>query len=134
MVLTVSVGRRRMARWTVLTVLVAVLAGVFPSKGEAVTPGTEGVDGKALYDMHCAKCHAGQSTRAAKLDILKRLPADFVLHSLELGKMKFQGVLRTNEERRAISEWVTGKKLKPESLHDETVAGFCEDAPPCRKF
>lgn len=129
MVLTVSVGRRRMARGTVLTVLVAVLVGVFPSKGEAVTPGTEGVDGKALYDTHCAKCHAGQSTRAAKLDILKRLPADFVLHSLELGKMKFQGVLRTNEERRAISEWVTGKKLKPESLHDETVAGFCEDAP-----
>ena len=43
--------------------------------------------------------------------------------------MKFQGVLRSNEERRAISEWVTGKKLKPESATDETVAGFCADAP-----
>ena len=60
---------------------------------------------------------------------MRRLPAEFVLHSLELGKMKFQGVLRTNEERRAISEWVTNKKLKPESVSDETVAGFCADAP-----
>ena len=95
----------------------------------AVAPTEQKPDGQALYEQHCAKCHAGQSTRAAQLDILRRLPAEFVLHSLELGKMKFQGVLRTNEERRAISEWVTAKKLKPEAATDETVAGFCADAP-----
>ena len=105
------------------------LIGFLCSPSWAVAPAEQKPDGQALYEQHCAKCHAGQSTRAAQLDIMRRLPAEFVLHSLELGKMKFQGVLRTNEERRAISEWVTSKKLKPESASDETVAGFCADAP-----
>ena len=119
--------RWQKASWT--TALTIVLTSFFYSPSWAVAPAGGKPDGKALYESHCAKCHAGQSTRAAKLDILQRLPAEFVLHSLELGKMKFQGVLRTNEERRAISEWITGKKLKPESMTDETVAGFCEGAP-----
>ena len=109
--------------------LAVLLTGLFCSPSWAVTPAEQKPDGQALYEQHCAKCHAGQSTRAAQLDIMRRLPAEFVLHSLELGKMKFQGVLRTNEERRAISEWVTSKKLKPEAATDETVAGFCADAP-----
>ena len=109
--------------------LAIALTGLLCSPSWAVTPTEQRPDGEALYAQHCAKCHAGQSTRAAQLDIMRRLPAEFVLHSLELGKMKFQGVLRTNEERRAISEWVTNKKLKPEAATDETVAGFCADAP-----
>jgi len=109
--------------------LAVALIGLLCSPSWAVAPAEQKPDGQALYEQHCAKCHAGQSTRAAQLDIMRRLPAEFVLHSLELGKMKFQGVLRTNEERRAISEWVTSKKLKPESASDETVAGFCADAP-----
>ena len=106
-----------------------VLTGFGSTPSWAAAPADQKPDGQVLYAQHCAKCHAGQSTRAAQLDIMRRLPAEFVLHSLELGKMKFQGVLRTNEERRAISEWVTNKKLKPESVSDETVAGFCADAP-----
>ena len=109
--------------------LAIALTGLLCPPSWAVTPTEQRPDGEALYAQHCAKCHAGQSTRAAQLDIMRRLPAEFVLHSLELGKMKFQGVLRTNEERRAISEWVTNKKLKPEAATDETVAGFCADAP-----
>ena len=114
-------------RWA--TVLAVGLTGFLCSPSWAAAPTEQKPDGQALYEQHCAKCHAGQSTRAAQLDIMRRLPAEFVLHSLELGKMKFQGVMRTNEERRAISEWVTAKKLKPEAASDETVAGFCADAP-----
>ena len=118
-------------RWHVpwATGLAVALTTFLCSPSWAAAPADQKPDGQALYAQHCAKCHAGQSTRAAQLDIMRRLPAEFVLHSLELGKMKFQGVLRTNEERRAISEWVTNKKLKPESVSDETVAGFCADAP-----
>ncbi len=114
---------------TTLVTLAIILAGFICTTSWAMTPTGEKPDGQALYESHCAKCHGGKSTRAARLEILHRLPAKFILHSLELGKMKFQGVLRSNEERRAISEWVTGKKLKPESATDETVAGFCVDAP-----
>ena len=92
-----------------------------PTEGES--------DGEALYQAHCARCHEGQVKRAPHRDVISRLPALMVLHSLERGRMKFQGMTRTNQERRAISEWMTGKKLPPPTEKDKTVAGFCEDAP-----
>ncbi len=95
----------------------------------AFSPSEGGADGEALYQAHCARCHEGQVKRAPHRDIMSRLPALMVLNSMELGKMKFQGMMRTGRERRAISEWMTSKKLPPPTDTDETVAGFCEDAP-----
>ena len=95
----------------------------------AFSPSEGGGDGAALYQAHCARCHEGQVKRAPHRDIMSRLPALMVLHSLELGKMQFQGMTRTNRERRALAEWMTGKKLPPPTETDETVAGFCADAP-----
>ena len=92
-----------------------------PTQGES--------DGQALYQAHCARCHEGQVERAPHRDLMSRLPAVMVLHSLERGRMKFLGMARTDQERRAISEWITGKPLPPPTDKDETVAGFCADAP-----
>ncbi len=93
-------------------------------------PSTEGgADGEALYQTHCARCHEGQVKRAPHRNVMQRLPAVMVLHSLEIGKMQFQGMTRTNQERRALAEWITGKQLPPPTEKDETVAGFCADAP-----
>ena len=106
-----------------------LLSSVSISLSWAFSP-TEGEsDGEALYQAHCARCHEGQVKRAPHRDIMSRLPALMVLNSMELGKMKFQGMMRTGRERRAISEWMTGKKLPPPTDTDETVAGFCADAP-----
>ena len=107
----------------------ALLSSVSVSSSWAFSPTEGGGDGEALYQAHCARCHEGQVKRAPHRDIMSRLPALMVLHSMELGKMKFQGMMRTGRERRAISEWMTGKKLPPPTDTDETVAGFCEDAP-----
>ena len=103
------------------SVSIALSWAFSPTEGES--------DGAALYQAHCARCHEGQVKRAPHRDIMSRLPALMVLHSLERGRMKFQGMTRTNQERRAISEWMTGKKLPPPTEKDATVAGFCEDAP-----
>ena len=93
-------------------------------------PPTEGAaDGEALYQAHCARCHEGQVKRAPHRSVMQRLPAVMVLHSLEIGKMQFQGMTRTNQERRALAEWITDKQLPPPTDKDETVAGFCADAP-----
>ena len=86
------------------------------------------VDGEAIYREHCATCHA-TATRAPKFEVMRRLPAAFVLRSMELGKMRFQGMMRTGAERRAVSEYITGKTLPPVTEKDPTVAGFCSDAP-----
>ena len=118
-----------------LRVTVQVLAGIICVLSMSIAPSwafspTEGgSDGEALYQAHCARCHEGQVKRAPHRDVMSRLPALMVLNSMELGKMKFQGMMRTSRERRVISEWMTGKKLPPPTDKDETVAGFCEDAP-----
>ena len=95
----------------------------------AFSPTEGGSDGEALYQAHCARCHEGQVKRAPHRNVMQRLPAVMVLHSMEIGKMQFQGMTRTNQERRALAEWITGKQLPPPTEKDETVAGFCEDAP-----
>ncbi len=105
-----------------------LLSSVSIASSWAFSPTEGGRDGEALYQAHCARCHEGQVKRAPHRDIMSRLPALMVLNSLERGRMKFQGMTRTNQERRTISEWMTGKKLPPPTEKDETVAGFCEDA------
>ena len=120
---------KRKAARTVLGTLCFVLVGVIVPSSWAFSPANGGADGETLYKENCARYHEGQVKRAPHRQVIQRLPADIVLHSLELGKMKFQGMTQTTAERRAVSEWITGKKLKPASATDETVAGFCPDAP-----
>ena len=86
------------------------------------------VSGEQIYKEHCATCH-DTATRAPKFAVMRKLPAAFVLRSLELGKMKFQDIMRTGAERRAVSEYVTDKKLPTVAEKDPTVAGFCSELP-----
>ena len=93
----------------------------------ALEPGAQPApDAEQLYKQYCQQCHEGQVARAPHREVMSRLPANLVLHSLSVGKMRMQGWVRTIAERRALSEWITGKKIKDT---DETVGGFCEDAP-----
>ncbi len=118
---------------TIRAVIPALVAGLLLSSvGLAPSwalPPTGESDGAALYQAHCAHCHEGQVKRAPHRDIMSRLPASTVLHSLERGRMRFLGLMRTGPERRALSEWLTGKTLPLSTDTDETVAGFCADAP-----
>ena len=95
----------------------------------AFSPSEQELDGEQLYGRYCAHCHEGQVKRAPHRDVMSRLPAEMVLHSLEVGKMRVQGWIRTSGEKRAMSEWITGKKLPPPSDEEATVAGFCEETP-----
>ena len=106
-----------------------LLSGVSLTPSWALSPTQGENDGAALYQAHCARCHEGQVKRAPQRDVMSRLPAVMVLHSLERGRMKFLGMARTNHERRALAEWITGRQLPPPTEKDETVAGFCADAP-----
>ena len=106
-----------------------LLSGVSLAPSWALSPTQGESDGEALYQAHCARCHEGQVKRAPQRDVMSRLPAVMVLHSLERGRMKFLGMARTNQERRALAEWITGRQLPPSTEKDETVAGFCADAP-----
>jgi len=68
-------------------------------------------DGAALYKQNCAQCHDGGMDRAPSRDALKALSADRVLAAMETGPMISMASRRTALERRAIAEFVSGKKL-----------------------
>ena len=117
-------GRRITTIWLTGALFFAALSLGSP-RAWAVGPAAK-PDGEKLYKQYCAQCHEGQVTRAPHRDVLAKLPANMVLHSLEVGKMRMQGWVRTKAERRAMAEWITGKEIIEK---DDTVAGFCDDAP-----
>jgi polyvinyl alcohol dehydrogenase (cytochrome) len=83
-------------------------------------------DGEQLYRHYCAQCHSkSRALRTPRLEVLQRMQPQDVLDSLEVGSMRFEGYQRTADERRAIAEFVTGKKLSDEGK--ETLAGRCQD-------
>ena len=69
-----------------------------------------GPDGAALYKEHCAKCH-DTVARAPKFKMMQKLPPEFIIRSLETGKMAFQGIMRTKAERTAIASHVSEKEF-----------------------
>lgn len=113
----------------VSSVLTLALGLFIAAPSWAFSPSEQEIDGEQLYGRYCAHCHEGQVKRAPHRDVMSRLPAEMVLHSLEVGKMRVQGWIRTSGEKRAMSEWITGKKLPPPSDEEATVAGFCEETP-----
>ena len=120
------VGPKKMITWLSGALCFAVLQCGVPASW-AMEPGAQPApDAEQLYKQYCQQCHEGQVARAPHREVMSRLPANLVLHSLSVGKMRMQGWVRTIAERRALSEWITGKKIKDT---DETVGGFCEDAP-----
>ncbi len=129
--MSVCEGSLKQKRHVMIPALVAglLLSSVSLAPSWALSPTQGESDGAALYQAHCAHCHDGQVKRAPHRDVMSRLPASTVLNSLERGRMKFLGMMRTGQERQAISEWITGEELPPPTDTDETVAGFCADAP-----
>jgi len=94
----------------------------------AAPPGSEPLNGEQLYRRYCAQCHSkSRALRVPQLDVLRRMQPQGVLDALEVGTMRFQGIQRTVEERRAIAEFITGKKLAQEQEGKETIVGRCTD-------
>ena len=68
-------------------------------------------DGANLYKLLCATCHDGGNERAPARDTLKQMSADRVLNAMENGPMLPMASNRTTGERRALAEFVSGKRL-----------------------
>ncbi|MBV8771058.1 MAG: cytochrome c, partial [Deltaproteobacteria bacterium] len=67
-------------------------------------------DGEQLYGQYCAQCHSkSRALRAPHFNVLRRMQPQDVLDSLEFGTMRFEGLQRSIDERRAIAEFVTGR-------------------------
>jgi len=71
------------------------------------------VDRAAIsYRRYCSNCHDPQKAgQTPTLTMLRRMSADAVLEVLEKGPMKPRAEALTKEQRRALAEYVSGKKL-----------------------
>jgi polyvinyl alcohol dehydrogenase (cytochrome) len=69
-------------------------------------------DGEQVFKQSCASCHNGApDSRAPGLDALKARAPQAVIESLMTGAMRAQGSRLSGPDRRAVAEFVTGKKV-----------------------
>jgi polyvinyl alcohol dehydrogenase (cytochrome) len=65
-----------------------------------------------LFVEHCSGCHNADDPRAPSPEALHGRSPQAVLDALTAGSMKYQGLALSGEERRAIAEYVTGRRLR----------------------
>ena len=90
------------------------LAGEAPAAaqapgGRAAAAGTP--DGEALFETHCASCHLATAIpRVLAIDNMRALPPETIVGALTDGAMREQGAELRPAERRAIAEFITGRR------------------------
>lgn len=106
-----------------------VLAGaVFASI--AVRTQTSAPDGEQLFTARCATCHSGDAaSRAPALDALRSRAPQAIIEALVNGAMRVQGATMNGAERRAVAEFVTGKKLEGDVI-GAVASSRCRTATP----
>jgi len=65
-----------------------------------------------LFADHCASCHDGNDARAPSLAAMRGRAPQAVVDTLTSGPMRYQGLPLSGADRRALAEWITGKKLR----------------------
>jgi len=83
------------------------------------------VDGPGLYKRLCASCHDTGLNRAPQRDALLTMTAERVLASMETGTMVTMANNRTAAERRALAEFLAGKRLGTSLNTTPPAAAMC---------
>ena len=68
-------------------------------------------DGAKVYADNCASCHDQPTGRTPPKDALKERTADAIHLSLTSGTMAMQALSLTVAEKKAVSEYLSGKTL-----------------------
>jgi len=70
------------------------------------------VDGAAVFERACSKCHSGDlDPRAPKTEVLRKRSAQAILSALTAGLMRPQGAQLSGPERRAVAEYLSGGRI-----------------------
>src|SRR5207244_12783659 len=87
--------------------------------------------GEQVYRQHCAGCHNGSMPRMPSRDALKTLTPEHVETALSSFTMRRQGAPLTQAERRAVSEYVTGRAAGSYRAPLEVIpkSAFCSSTP-----
>ena len=105
------------------TALVLALTALF--FGRPVASFGQDADGASLYQRNCAQCHDAGINRAPQRDAFLSMTPERVLAAMETGAMVTMANNRTASERRAIAEFLTGKKFGTALSTAPSTAAMC---------
>ena len=89
--------------------------------------------GQTLFDQNCASCHVGPpvAERAPDLKALMQLTPESVLAAMTTGVMVEPALGLSDDEKRAIAEYLGGRPLDPKNTGDAaSMANHCPNNPP----
>jgi polyvinyl alcohol dehydrogenase (cytochrome) len=115
-----------MIRYLSSTSMAAVLVLV---AGTRVVAQSSAPDGQAVFRTTCSLCHTGAAdSRAPSPESLRARSPESIVSALTGGTMRYQGLKLSGAERRAVAEYLTGKKF---GTTDVTGAGMgrCTTSP-----
>jgi polyvinyl alcohol dehydrogenase (cytochrome) len=82
--------------------------------------------GSALFENHCATCHAGSDPRTPTVAVLKQHTPAEIVNALTSGVMRQQGTELSDVEKRAVAEYLGAAA----SATPSASAGACTTSPP----
>ncbi len=84
-------------------------------------------NGEQIYKTQCATCHDNGTQRAPDPAALKQRTPEQVVLTLTSGTMAVQGAALNDAAKRAVAEYVTGKKFGAAPISDAS-GGMCANA------
>ncbi len=122
-----------------LSTFALLLAGGSWSVCYADSPAAHPIDGEAVFRRACSTCHVGLvqmgpmaginplagagAMHAPPREFLHNLPPEAILAALTTGKMQAQAAVLTPEERRAVAEFASGRRIGAKPLDPRLEAG-----------
>jgi polyvinyl alcohol dehydrogenase (cytochrome) len=106
-----------------VALLTLTLIGVLTRRAGTAPP-----DGRSLFDTACSGCHNGDDPRAPSPEALRGRSPQAIVDALTAGSMRYQGLAFSGDERRAIAEYLTGRRLRG-TVAGATI-GACGTRPP----
>ncbi|RYY22088.1 MAG: dehydrogenase [Chitinophagaceae bacterium] len=81
--------------------------------------------GIKVFSRHCLSCHKESvESLAPGLGVLATMTPRAIYASLNMGKMRQQGAVLSDEERVKVSEWITRSKLKTTEMSKDAYTSF----------
>jgi len=110
-------------------VFIALCASlVFSGKAQAQTAAGRAA-GSAVFERECASCHRQTSatSEAPSAEVLRQLAPDAIVTALTSGRMRVQGERLSENERRAVAEFLTGRSVDATST---SITNRCASTSP----
>jgi polyvinyl alcohol dehydrogenase (cytochrome) len=79
--------------------------------------------GEAVFNASCLMCHNGDDPRAPALEAMRARGPQAIIDALTSGSMRYQGLALSGDERRAVAEFISGRRLR--GTVRGTTAGMC---------